>query len=219
MLPMLPGIERPALLATLPTKKGRIAVIDVGGNIYCKAHHLVQFAQMAGAYKLCIEAIACPVVGLLNIGVESKKGTHELRKAYQLLKKQSIASKGQPSMQFIGNIEGREIFDGALDILVTDGFTGNVLLKTTEGAASFILNYLLSSTKGLLREEMTGVFDNLQHKFGYEEYPGAIVCGIEGILIKCHGNASTNAIVNSVNEAIHLVKKKFIAQMKSYQMV
>jgi glycerol-3-phosphate acyltransferase PlsX len=229
LLPMLPGINRPALLALLPTKSGVVAIIDVGGNVYCKAHHLVQFALMAAAYKQCSEGIDSPVIGLLNIGVESKKGTHVLRQAYQAL--MGLNDKKTPhqdlplSMHFVGNVEGREIFDGKLDIVVTDGFTGNVLLKTTEGVASFILSHLsdalLSPTKKGAKEDpvktkIKATMNALERKFNYAEYPGAIICGVEGVVVKCHGNSSTRAMYNGISGAIDLVKKNLIKRIKSH---
>lgn len=203
-LPSLPGIQRPALLAMLPTAKGSVAVIDVGGNVSCKASNLVQFAYMGAAYQRCFHQIPLPKVGLLNIGVESKKGTSELREAYNRLEQ---LPKDHP-IDFVGNVEGREVFQGVLDVLVTDGFTGNVFLKTSEGISSFIIDYLKGSID---KAAMPG----LQRQFSYEEYPGAVVCGVEGIVIKCHGLTSTKGMLNAILGAVSLVENQFVNVLKN----
>ncbi len=218
LLPMLPGITRPALLATLPTKKKPIAIIDIGGNLYCKANNLVQFAQMAAVYQRCRDGVLCPKIGLLNIGVESKKGTKELRQAYQLLQELSMRKVGQEgfSMKFIGNIEAREIFDGKVDVLVTDGFTGNILLKTTEGAAAFIIDQLETTVKNRSSKIfVNGEKEKLLKKFDYSEYPGAILCGVDGLVIKCHGNATPRALYHSIIGAIGLVERGLVKKIKA----
>lgn len=199
-LPKLPTITRPALLAVLPTKKGSVAVIDVGGNVSCKASHLVQFAKMGAAYQSCMLDLEHPAIGLLNVGAESKKGTAEVRQAYQILQ------EGSPQFAFVGNVEGVEVFQGKADVLVTNGFTGNVLLKTTEGVASFIFDTL----KG------AGVnAPGISKQFDYAEYPGAILCGVDGIVIKCHSYSSSRAMYTSLKGAIHLVRQNFLSQIKS----
>lgn len=209
-LPLLPEIKRPALLAVLPTEKGSVAIVDVGGNVSCKAHHLAQFAQLGVAYQRCMEGIECPRVGLLNIGVESRKGTSEVRQAYEILK--TMTEKQEIS--FHGNIEGREVFQGVVDVLVTDGFTGNVLLKTSEGVSSFILQQLRKTFKEINPDQSGAVLSHLQHQFDYEEYNGAIVCGIDGVFVKCHGQSSSKGFLRGIQTAIHLVKNNFISQIK-----
>lgn len=212
-LPMLPGIKRPALLATLPTEQGDVAVIDVGGNVSCKAHHLVQFAQMGAAYQRCCKGIECPRVGLLNIGVESKKGTSEVRHAYQKLQALQ-AESAQSHMQFVGNVEGRGVFQGLADVIVTDGFTGNVLLKTSEGVAFFLLEQLKVALKDISVEQQNAVLRYLRYEFDYEEYSGAIICGIDAVVVKCHGKSSAQAMFNGIQGAVSLVQNEFINQLK-----
>ena len=202
-LPLLPGIKRPALLATLPTQHGEVAIIDVGGNVSCKAHHLVQFAQMGVAYQKCYRRIEKPRVGLLNIGSESKKGTSEVRQAYQLL--QQHMDRGE----FVGNIEGKEVFLGTVDVLVTNGFVGNVLLKTAEGLAAFLLQKLQHL---LLGQE--AILANIQSQFDSEEHQGAIVCGVEGVVVKCHGQSAQRGVFNGIKGAIQLVQSGLIHDMK-----
>lgn len=199
-LPRLPGIKRPALLVELPTRKGPLAVLDVGGNVACTAQHLVQFAEMGAAYQRRVHQCDVPAVGLLNIGVEPCKGTEAIKKAYVQLKERSEIEAG--SFRFIGNIEAREIFSGAADVLVTDGFTGNVLLKSAEGIASFILEALEEEPSGAAAKNITAI----RQRFSYTEYPGALVCGVEGIVIKCHGNATSSTFLRSILWAAGLLQ-------------
>lgn len=208
-LPRLPGIKRPALLVSLPTVTGSVAVLDVGGNVSCKAHHLVQFAHMGAAYQRCSEGIAKPTVGLLNIGAEPKKGTSVIREAYQLL-----SCQPGPHMQFLGNVEGREVFQGKTDVLVTDGFTGNVLLKTAEGVSSFIFDYVQETISSAPTQMFEQALQNLRRYFSYAEYPGAFICGVEGVVMKCHGHSSSRAMLNGIKGAAHLVQNNVIAHLK-----
>lgn len=203
-LPALPGIKRPALLALLPTAKGSVAVIDVGGTTTSKATYLIQFAQMGAAYQRCFHHIKKPTVGLLNIGVESKKGTSEVREAYEILRKQTP----DDNMHFIGNVEGRDVFQGGVDVLVTDGFTGNVFLKTAEGISAFILEYLHHTIDKTL-------LPGIKRQFSHDEHSGAIVCGVDGLVIKCHGKSSVKELLNAILGAVNLVQNRFIAHLKS----
>jgi glycerol-3-phosphate acyltransferase PlsX len=212
-MPRIPTIKRPALLTTLPSHKGEVAVIDVGSHISCKAHHLVSFAQMGAAYQRCYKKIAVPTVGLLNIGVESKKGTSELRLAYQLLQ-EGMSASPTPNMQFVGNVEGREVFQGKVDVLVTDGFTGNILLKTSEGVSSFILEHLREALRNQ-PETREGLLKDFRYHFDYEEYAGAVICGVERLIIKLHGQTSAKGLLNAIRGAVDLIKTGFIQQIKS----
>lgn len=205
MLPSLPRIRRPALLAVLPTQTGKVAIIDVGGNVSCKAQHLISFAEMGVAYMQCLENVDLPKVGLLNIGIESKKGTLDLQEAYRIL-----SSYPKNEFHFLGNVEARDVFKGQVDVLVTDGFTGNVLLKTSEGVA----NLVLESIKKNLSITDQNSFQSLQKYFNYTEYPGAIVLGIEGIVIKCHGEASPSAMFHSIKSAKNLVERNLLKKIK-----
>jgi len=210
-LPLLPGIKRPALLAILPTEKGSVAIIDVGGNVSCKSDHLVQFAKLGAAYQRCGLGIKRPKVGLLNIGAESKKGTSEIRQAYTLL--QSISS--DCGMQFVGNVEGRDIFQGSVDVLVTDGFTGNVLLKASEGISSFILQQFSQSLKQISVVDTTKVLADLNRQFDYEEYNGAILCGVDAVIVKCHGQSSAKGLLEGIRGTVKLVENKFVEQLQA----
>lgn len=218
ILPALPNIRRPALLASLPTETGHVAVVDVGGNVSCKAHQLVQFAEMGAAYQRCKEGLEVPRIGLLNIGVESKKGTEQVRQAYQMLKQMEQDSQTSQNgrIQFIGNIEGREVFQGKIDVLVTDGFTGNVLLKTAEGVAAFILQTIKKNIDFLSGHQFQNTLLKMQRHFNYSEYPGAIILGVERVVIKCHGDSSTQAMLSGIKGAASLVEKRLIQKVKTH---
>jgi glycerol-3-phosphate acyltransferase PlsX len=207
-LPELSHVDRPALMTLLPTKKKELAVLDVGANTSYKAKHLTQFASFGAAYQKT-RGVKLPKVGLLNIGSEAKKGTPELQMAYnQLL---LLCQRKDPSFVFVGNIEGRDVFHGDIDVLVTDGFTGNVFLKTAEGIAAVIFEELQSSTadRGIKR-----VLAEMRQKLHYTEYPGAILCGVRGIVIKCHGNANPSSTIRSIATAQRLIQHSFLDQIK-----
>ena len=200
-LPRLPNIERPGLLAALPTLTGSVAVIDIGGQVDPKPKNYGQFARMGGAYQFCSESIDAPRVGLLNIGTEPGKGTRGLQAAYRQLQ--------ESCPNFVGNIEGRDVFSGQIDVLVCGGFAGNIFLKTAEGMALFILDYL---------KEALGpseALDELNRRVNYAEYGGAIVCGVDGLVVKCHGFSSPRAIQNSIRATIKLAERDLIGRMKS----
>ena len=152
-----------------------------------------------------------PKVGLLNIGSEAKKGTPELQQTYnQLL---AASKKASASFSFAGNIEGRDVFHGKLDVLVTDGFTGNVFLKTAEGIAGVILEELEDATLEGCSLSLKTVLGELRHRLHYAEYPGALLCGIDGIVIKCHGDASAQSLVRSITTASRLIEHSFLARV------
>jgi glycerol-3-phosphate acyltransferase PlsX len=209
LLPLLKDIERPALLASLPTLKKPLALIDVGGMISIKPHHLVQNAHLGAAFQRCILGIDTATVGLLNVGIESKKGTPEAREAYRLLAESSKCSNSK--IYFVGNVEGRDVFQGNIDVLVTDGFTGNVLLKTSEGISNFIFDYLFQELKE--EERLVRALTVLQRRFNYDEYPGALVCGIDGILVKCHGAVTKKGVKQSIKGAIQLVRNHLLKKI------
>lgn len=208
-LPLLPGISRPALLASLPTLTGSMAVIDIGGNVVVRPRHLIEFARMGVAYQRCMSGIVRPRVGLLNIGTESRKGTMGVREAYERLNQEN------ENFEFVGNIEGREAFMGTIDVLVSDGFSGNIFLKTAEGIATFIFSSLGEAFKETLNAEVKEILDQLNRRVNYAEYPGAIVCGVKGIVIKCHGFSSVMALRNGIRGAYQLAADRFIDQLTS----
>ena len=208
-LSMLPGIKRPALLVNFPTERGIIAILDVGSTVASKASYLVQFAHLGAAYQRAVHGIKVPSLGLLNVGVESGKGTMEVREAYGFLQAHS-----PEQMNFAGNVEARDVFKGRVDVLVTDGFTGNVLLKTAEGTASFIFDALKNALKDQPSKEFCQAFDELQKQFDYAEYPGALVCGVDGVVVKVHGTGCPKALFNSIMGAADYVRKDVVGHLK-----
>ena len=201
-LPMLPQIERPALLVMMPTAKGKVAVLDVGANISPKPHHLVSYALLGALYRQCMLGEKNPTVGLLNIGVEEQKGTQELKETYKTL-------QNKFGSHFLGNIEGMEVFQGKIDVLVTDGFTGNVFLKTSEGISSFLAEYLKNHFG------LPETVSHLRQQFNYSEHPGAFLCGVDGIVVKCHGFSDKYALMNGIRGAFTLAKKQIISCLKA----
>jgi phosphate acyltransferase len=206
----LPGSTRAALLATLPTQQGSLTVLDVGGNVVSKATELVQFAHLGSAYHRARYNVAKPKLALLNIGVESEKGTKELKEAYRLLQ-----SMQNCPFSFKGNVEGRDVFAGGIDVLVTSGFAGNVFLKTAEGVADFVL---ASAEKKIAQNKSSApllpIIQELKANLSYEVSQGALIAGVDGIVIKCHGNSTERAIYNAILGTDELIKTKLIDKMR-----
>jgi phosphate acyltransferase len=198
---LMPHVKRPALMALLPTKKNPLALIDVGANVAVKAKELKTFALMGAAFQK-FNGINIPNVGLLNVGSEAIKGTKEIQEAYVEIEKLS-KKKG---FFFSGNIEANEIFEGNVDVLVTDGFAGNVLLKTAEGFSSFVLDFF----------QKHPAFQEAHKFFSYSEYGGALLLGVEGTCIKCHSYSSTKAFLSALQMAIHWSQKDFPNFLKKY---
>lgn len=204
ILGMFPPILRPALLAKIPTKKEPVVVLDVGANVQLKTTHLIQFAQLGAAYCRT-QGIQNPKVGLLNIGSEAMKGTSAHQEAYAALKKWA-----EPPFEFAGNVEGKSVFDGDVDVLITDGFTGNVFLKTAEGIASLILDRFGTLLPPTEYKKLGPQIKDLQRNLHYAEYPGAILLGVKGLVLKCHGYSTPQAFNNGILEAIRLSEKGFL---------
>ncbi len=198
MLGTFPGIQRPALLALMPTKKRPVAVLDVGANLQAKAAQLVQYARLGVAYQKA-RGIENPRIGILNIGSEASKGTSEVRLAYQELIK-------CPS--FAGNIEGKSVFDGEVDVLLADGFTGNIFLKTAEGIASLVLDRLHAHISQETLQKLQ--LEDFQHHLHYAEYPGALLCGVKKLVIKCHGYSTPQAFSNGIRGAVEFAMTHFL---------
>jgi glycerol-3-phosphate acyltransferase PlsX len=196
----LQGVARPAIAALLPTINGRRSVlVDAGANADCHAEWLVQFAQMGSAFMTTRFGTPEPKVGLLSIGEEASKGNQLTKEAHALL----AAGVG---VDFVGNLEGRDLLKGNVDVIVTDGFTGNVALKTLEGALSGLFGIfgqaVASSTKGRSIGEAIGPeLHALAKQFDPEETGGAVLLGIEGVCVISHGSSSARAIVNAVRVA------------------
>jgi glycerol-3-phosphate acyltransferase PlsX len=212
-LSRLRGVDRTALLTLLPTKGSQsVAVLDVGANPAAKAQHLLQYAAMGISFqKSC--SIAHPTVGLLNIGEEAGKGTPEVREAYQQLSELNKDPSAPPV--FIGNVEGRDVFNGHVDVIVTDGFTGNIFLKTAEGIASFILSQIEKTlVEHKTAHHLSDLLMGMRKRLHYAEYPGAIVCGVDGLVMKCHGDGNPAAFRESLKEAFRLLENGFLQKLK-----
>lgn len=201
LLKPLPGVDRPAISTLLPTAATPVLMLDAGANVDCKPHHLVQFAQLGSIYATDLMGVAKPRVGLLNIGEEPKKGNELALESHPLLEASSL--------NFIGNVEGSDIIRGACDVLVCDGFTGNVLLKFYESVAGFIVA-LLKQRLGEESPDLTDVYRVLD----YQEYGGAPLLGVGGVSIICHGKSPPRAIGNALHVAARAVESDMVSHMK-----
>ncbi|TAL26741.1 MAG: phosphate acyltransferase PlsX [Nitrospirae bacterium] len=205
VLGMSRGVDRPAIAAIMPTLKGLFVLIDAGANVDCKAENLLQFALMGSAYCRTILHRQEPRVALLSIGEEDTKGNGLTRESFKLIKEAKI--------NFIGNIEGKDVFSGDADVVVCDGFIGNVLLKTSEGLAEVIIKMLKREIEGQPTGRigyllMKPALRNFKKKTDYAEYGGAPLLGINGTCIIGHGRSSPQAIRNALRVAVELAKKK-----------
>ncbi|MBL5793113.1 phosphate acyltransferase PlsX [Heyndrickxia sporothermodurans] len=200
------GIERPALAPTLPTVDGKgFVMLDLGANAEAKPEHLLQYAIMGSIYAQKVRGIEKPKVGLLNIGTEEKKGNELTKKAFELLK--------DSNLHFVGNIESRDLLQGPADVVVTDGFTGNMVLKTIEGTAgslfsllkkTFMTNFKSKIAAGLVKNELK----DLKNMMDYTEYGGAGLFGLNSPVIKAHGSSNANALYNAIRQANDMASHK-----------
>lgn len=195
---LLTGIERAGIGLVMPTLKGTTLLIDVGANIDARPKHLLQYAIMGSAYSQYILNNLSPRVGLLNVGEEESKGTGFLKEAFSLLELSGL--------NFIGNIEGRDIFTGDCDVIVCDGLVGNVALKVSESTAHAIIEMLKRGLKSNFASRIGAVLSrkalySLKKKMDYTEYGGAPLLGIDGICIICHGSSTSKAIKNAIRVA------------------
>jgi glycerol-3-phosphate acyltransferase PlsX len=204
VLGTLPSVDRPALAAPFPTSRGGTAVLlDVGANVDSKPAHLVQFAVMGEIYYRAIFGTRKPKVALLSIGEEEMKGNELTREAHSRLK--------QASLNFVGNVEGRDIFGGSVDVIVCDGFIGNVALKISEGVAQHIVALLKDALKSTLSSQVGYVlsrraYASFRKKVDYSEYGGAPLLGVRGVTVIGHGSSNALAIKNAVRVAAEMVR-------------
>ena len=204
ILGTLEGIDRPAIESMLPSLSGHTHVLDLGANIGCKAEHLYQFAVMGSVLAMVLDENPNPTVGLLNVGEESIKGNPQVKEANDLL----VNSK----LNYVGFVEGDDIFCGDIDVIVCDGFVGNIALKTSEGIAKFISSKLRSEFKKSIFTKMAGlssakVLNSFKKVVDPRRYNGASLLGLKGIIIKSHGGADSFAFNNSLQIALKEVKK------------
>jgi glycerol-3-phosphate acyltransferase PlsX len=199
------GVKRPAIGSLVPNGHGGTFLLDVGANVDCKSHHLFQFAVMGDLYMRNVHEVDAPKIGLLNIGEESFKGNEVVKEAYELLHKSAL--------NFLGNREGRDIMTGEADVLVCDGFTGNVVLKFAE---SFNGVYSKTLKRKIGKKVFSNIgafllrptFERLRRIYDYEEYGGAPLLGINGNCIICHGSSTPKAIKHAVIEAASMIKQQ-----------
>jgi phosphate acyltransferase len=209
-LGLLPGVDRPALATIVPTRRSPAVLLDSGATVGCRAHHLVQFAVMGSAYARVALGRERPRVGLLSVGEEESKGNELTREAHRLLKESPV--------QFIGNVEGRDVFAGEADVIVCDGFTGNVTLKVSEG--------LVETIESLLRDELSATFSGrmgfalskqafrrFRRRVDYSEYGGAPLVGLDGLCIVGHGRSSAKAVANAVTMAARAVSEDLVGRL------
>jgi glycerol-3-phosphate acyltransferase PlsX len=200
----LKNVARPGLASAFPTLKGPVMIMDIGANVECRPLHLYQFGVMASAFSKLYN-VTNPRVGLLTIGEESGKGNTLIKEAYNLLQRSSL--------NFIGNVEGRDVFQGDVDVVVCDGFVGNIVLKISEGLAEATIKMLREE---ILKSKLAKLgyllarpaFDNFRKRVDYAEYGGALLLGIKGIGIVCHGKSSALAIKNAIIGAVEMERLK-----------
>ena len=203
----LAGVDRPALATLIPTRQEPAVLLDSGASVECRPHHLVQFALMGAAYARIALRCETPRVALLSVGEEEGKGNELTREAHQLLK--------SAPLNFVGNVEGRQLFAGDADVIVCDGFTGNVTLKTSEGLVEMIealLHAELQSTFGTrVGYLLSGqAFRRFRKRVDYSEYGGAPLLGIDHICIVGHGRSSAKAVSNAITMAVRAVRERLI---------
>ncbi|MCD6379132.1 phosphate acyltransferase PlsX [bacterium] len=211
----LPGISRPAIAILMPTKGKGTVLLDGGANSDCSPHHLEQFAYMGSIYTEAFLGTKNPKIGLLNIGEEESKGNELIRETYNLLKGSEL--------NFVGNVEGTDIFNGSVDVVVTDGFVGNVVLKFSESITSYLSAFLKEEMKKAFLSKIGGflmkpAFRNLKKKLDYAEYGAMPLLGVNGAIFIGHGNSSSRAIKNGIINISRFVSdeinEKIIMRMK-----
>lgn len=199
----LPGVDRPTIGTLLPTAEEQCLLVDAGANVDCKPQHLVQFAHLGNIYAREIMGRPKPRIGLLNIGKEPGKGDELSAAAYEVL-------NSEDSLNFVGNLEGRDIIEGVCDVVVCDGFVGNVLLKFYESVAQFIIG-LIKTELGALTENSLD-FDRIFRILDYSETGGAPLLGVGGVSVICHGGSSAKAIRNAIRVAAQAVRSDMVVQ-------
>jgi len=206
------GIDRPALAPTLPTIDGKgFVLLDVGANVDARPEHILQYAFMGAAYAEKVRGVERPRVGLLNVGTEDQKGNELAKKAFQLMQ--------HTSLNFVGNVEARDLLEGVADVVVTDGFTGNVALKTIEGTAIAMFSMLKSALTSGFVSKMAALalkpqLLQLKQKMDYAEYGGAALFGLRAPVIKAHGSSDAHAMFHAVRQAREMVANEVVQTVK-----
>lgn len=205
ILRVLPGVDRPAVGAVLPTRSGHTLLVDAGANVDTRPQNLLEFAHLGAIYAQDLMGIENPRVGLLNIGEEPEKGDERALEAFELL-------AASPSLNFVGNIEGRDVIEQKCDVLVCDGFVGNVLLKFYESVAGFIMGRVREAAEeAQVKLDLSRAFAGLD----YTEYGGAPLLGVNGITIICHGGSPPRAVRNAIRVAVQAVSHGMVQHIQS----
>ena len=214
VLKTLPGVDRPAIAGFFPTLHGESLMLDLGANVVCSARNLVDFAVMGNAFARCVLGVMQPTCGLLNVGSEELKGHEALQEAAATLREADLPG------EFVGFIEGDDIAQGTVDVVVTDGFTGNIALKTAEGTAKLVGEYLRVTFKSSL---MAGIgyllarssLNKLRKRLDPRRYNGAIFLGLNGITVKSHGGTDAFGFANAIGVAVDMNEHDIIAKTKA----
>lgn len=198
VLKTIKGIDRPAIMAALPSITGETWMLDLGANVDCKAEHLLQFAYMGSELVMAIRGIASPKVGLLNIGEEEIKGNEQVKEAHELLQKANL--------NYVGYVEGDVVYKGGVDVVVCDGFIGNVALKSSEGVAKMISHFMKEEFRRTVFTKAAGllampVLNSLRQRMDPRRYNGASLLGLRGIVVKSHGSADSLSFANAIGTA------------------
>lgn len=205
------GIERPALAPIIPTIDGKgVLALDLGANMDAKPEHLAQYALMGSIYREKVQGVTNPRVGLLNVGTEAKKGNELVKEAFPLLEAQPI--------HFVGNVESRDVLNGVCDVLVCDGFAGNILLKAMEGTASTIFSLLKQQFSKSLKTKLAAALvmpelRSLRDSFDYKEHGGAPLLGLNGLVLKGHGSSDASAIKHAVRQARIAISNNLVSSI------
>ena len=206
------GVDRPALAAILPNLSGHCLLLDVGANPDAKSQHFKEFAVMGSIYAQLAFGKESPSIGLMSIGEEDTKGTDRTKEAFKVLQ--------ETGLNFIGNVEGRDVFDGKVDVIVTDGFTGNVILKVSEALGEMVEKLLREEIKRTLQASVgfllsRSAFRSFKQRLDYSEYGGAPMLGVKGCVIICHGRSSAKAIKNAIRFAAEFSRHDLAGKIQS----
>lgn len=208
----LPGVNRPGIAVVFPTPEGPVTICDVGANVACKPINLHQYALMANAYSKHLLGMERPRVGLMSIGSEDAKGNEIVKKTLELLKSDN-------RLTFVGNVEGKDIFSGACDVVVTDGFVGNVILKLTESLVDGLFRAIrdeLMEEKLRLAMKFKPVMKRIYQKYDYSEYGGALLLGVNGTAVICHGSSKSKMIKNAIMASRRFYTQKINDRIVEY---
>ena len=208
------GVDRPALAGILPSYKSRLVLMDCGANTNCKPINLLQFAQMSNIYLQTTLGVKSPKIGLLNIGTEETKGNELMKESYQLLKNESE----ELGINFVGNVEGRDAFSGKIDVIVTDGFTGNIFLKAVEGLGKLVKKTLSESLKKNILSKIAALtslpaINRFAKTVDYKEYGGALFLGVKKPVVKAHGSSDEKLFEFTIKQAEQFVKNKAVDKL------